>query len=145
MRHPGIEQRKPTRYKQPSRLNAVSLTLLLFSVAAVYFAIHTWPVVALRSRAKAEIQDVLPQLWRANLRDTSYAAREEARIKKELTERLRRAGVKDPKLELLVFRDKKLVAIEARFTAPVHYPWIDVHHVYQLAPRAQTDAARVEW
>jgi hypothetical protein len=37
------------------------------------------------------------------------------------------------------------VGIEARFTAPAFFPGIDKTYVFHLAPRAETDAGRVDW
>jgi hypothetical protein len=142
----GLPQRKqPTVYKKPKKLNAVSITLGLILLATAYFVYCTYPVFNLRLRAKSELEDVLPDFWRANLRPEAFARTEIARIKKDLLVKLAKAGVKDKKVELVFDRGKKRVAIEAHFTTTAYFPVIDKTHTFELAPRAETDAARVDW
>jgi hypothetical protein len=142
----GLPQRKqPTVYKKPSKLNAVSITLSLILLVTGYFVYCTYPVFNLRLRAKSELEDVLPDFWRANLRPEAFARTEMARIKKELLVKLAKAGVKDKKVELVFDRGKKRVAIEAHFTTTAYFPVIDKTQTFELAPRAETDAARVDW
>jgi hypothetical protein len=134
-----------TTYKQPRRLNVVSIIMLILLGIAVYLAFYSWPVLVLRLRAKGAIEDMLPILYRANLRGEQYAISEIARIKKELTEKLVKEGVKDKKLEIVVQRSPKLVAIEAHFTALARYPGIEKTYLFHLTPRGETDATRVDW
>lgn len=141
-----IPQRtQPTQYKKPRRINAVSITLMLMLGAAVYVGYCMYPVMTLRLRAKSELEDVLPQLWRANLRPEDYARQELARMKKELLVKLPQIGVKDKNLQLVFERGKKRVAIEAHFTASAFFPVLKKTKVFALSPRAETDAARVDW
>jgi hypothetical protein len=139
------QRTQPTQYRKPKRINAVSVTLAVLVLLAAYFVYCVYPVVNLRLRAKSELEDVLPQFWRANLRPEGYAREEIARIRKELLVKLAKAGVKDKKVEVVFERGKKRVAIEARFSAVAHFPVIDKTHTFALAPRAETDAARVDW
>jgi hypothetical protein len=142
---PPIQPRQRTQYKKPRKINGVSVTLTALFGGFLFYAFHTWPVFMLRVRAKGEMEELLPRLWRVNLMDRSPANRDIPAIRKELTTALRKVGVKDPKLEIVIERNQKIVAFEARFAAPVTYPIIDKTIVYELAPRAQTDAARVDW
>jgi hypothetical protein len=139
------QRMRPTQYRKPRRINAVSITMAFIAVAMVYVAIYTWPVVTLRLRAKSEMEDVLPNFWRVNLRPDDYALREIARMKGELVDKLRKQGVKDKNLEVVFQRGKKRVAIEAHFATTAFFPVINKTRTFQLAPRAETDAARVEW
>jgi hypothetical protein len=140
------ERTQPTKYKKPARFNIITATLLVIVLAAGYVLYSTWPVVALRLRVKDEMEDVLPHLWRANLRDERMMQSEIAKMKKDLlTVRLPKAGVKDKKAEVIFERSKKRVAIQAKFTARAVFPGLDKEHVFQLAPRVETDAARVDW
>jgi hypothetical protein len=141
-----IPQRtQPTKYKKPGRINVVTGILLLIVAAVAYVGYATWPILALHSRVKSEMDDHLPHLWRANLREERYAQPLIARMKKELMAKLPKLGVRDKKPEVLFERGKKRVAIEARFTATAEFPGIDYIHVFHLSPRVETDAARVEW
>jgi hypothetical protein len=41
--------------------------------------------------------------------------------------------------------NKQRISIEARFAAPVYFPGLNKTYVLRLAPRAETDASRVDW
>jgi hypothetical protein len=136
---------RPTEYRKPSKINAVSLTMLAFLAAAVYLVYAVWPVVTLRLRVKSELEDMLPNFWRINLRDAQAARLETMRMRKELMDKLPKLGVRDKKAEVVFEGGKKRVAIEARFSTSVTFPVFNKTKTFQLAPRAETDAARVEW
>ena len=139
------QRTRPTEYRKPRKINAVSVTLLLIVGLMVYFVYAVWPVVTLRLRVKSELEDVLPNFWRVNLRPEEFARQEIARMKKELLEKLPKVGVRDKHLEVVFERGKKRVGIEAHFSTAVTFPVVNKTHVFQLAPRAETDAARVDW
>jgi hypothetical protein len=139
------QRRGPTEYRKPGKINAVSITLLLIVSAIAYVIYSLWPVVTLRLRVKSELEDTLPNLYRVNLRPEDYARVEIARMKKDLTAKLPKIGVKDKNLELVFERGKKRVAIEARFSTTVTFPVLNKTRTFRLSPRAETDAARVDW
>jgi hypothetical protein len=145
MSSPPPRSRAPTAYKRPGRINTVSVTLLFLMITSAYIIYSTWPIITLRLRVKGELEEVMNDYWRANLRGAGVAQQETTRLRKELIRRCVAAGVKDKKLEIVFQADKQRVAIEARFTAPVTFPGLDKTHVFSLAPRAETDAARVDW
>jgi hypothetical protein len=140
-----LEPKAKVEYKKPSRINAVSIALLLVLGLLVYVAMTLWPVFAVRSAVKAAMLDQLPLLWRANLRPPSVANPELVRLKKVLTAQIRQAGVKDDKLEIKFERDKKRVAIEARFALSARFRYPDKLVWFHCAPRVETDAAHIEW
>jgi hypothetical protein len=142
---PPPQRTRPTEYRKPRKINAVSMTLLLIAGICVYLVYSTWPVVTLRLRVKSELEDVLPDFWRVNLRPEDYARQEIARMKRELLAKLPKLGVRDKHLEVVFERGKKRVAIEARFSTTVTFPVLNKTRTFQLAPRAETDAARVDW
>jgi hypothetical protein len=142
---PPPQRTRPTEYRKPSKVNVVSFTLLLIVGIFAYLVYSVWPVVTLRLRVKSELEDVLPNFWRVNLRPEDYARTEIARMKRELLEKLPRLGVRDKKLEVVFERGKKRVAIEARFSSSVTFPVLNKTRTFQLSPRAETDAARVDW
>ena len=76
----------------------------------VYFVVAIWPLLSLRSNVKDELADALPHLWKINLTAEGVARRELIEFRKKLLEDLRKTGVKDKQLELVVDRNKKEVA-----------------------------------
>jgi hypothetical protein len=142
---PPPQRRGQTDYRKPRKINAVSITLLLIAGAVAYVIYCLWPVAILRQRVKGELEDTLPNFYRVNLRPEDYARTEIARMKKDLLEKIPKLGVKDKKLEVIFDRGKKRVAIEARFSTTVTFPVLNKTRTFQLAPRAETDAARVDW
>lgn len=142
---PPPQRRGRTEYRKPRKINGVSVTMLLILAAMVYVGYCLWPLVTLRLRVKSELEDVMPNFWRVNLRPEDYARTEIARMKKELTEKLPQLGVRDKKAEVVFERGKKRVAIEVRFQASAFFPVLNKTKTFQLAPRAETDAARVDW
>jgi hypothetical protein len=139
------QRRGPTEYRKPAKINAVSVTMLLILGAMVYVGYNMWPIVTLRLRVKSELEDVLPNFWRVNLRPEEYARAEIARMKRELLAKMPELGVRDKKADVIFERGKKRVAIEAHFQASVTFPVLNKTRTFQLAPRAETDAARVDW
>jgi hypothetical protein len=132
-------------YKRPRAINPVSITLAIIAAAMVYVAYSLWPIISLRANVKDEMADGLPNLWRLNLRPDEIALPGLAELKKHLVEQLRKQGVKDKKLEVTLVRGKKLVAIEARYTASAVFPYWGKRVDIACSPRVETDAARIEW
>jgi hypothetical protein len=139
------QRTRPTEYRKPGKINAVSVTMLLILGAMAYVGYALWPVVSLRLRVKSELEDVLPNFWRVNLRPEDYARQEILRMKNDLMVKLPQLGVKDRKLAVVFERGKKRVAIEAHFSTTVTFPVLNKTRTFQLAPRAETDAGRVDW
>jgi len=142
---PPPRRMRPTEYRKPSKINSVSLTMLALLGLAVYLVYAVWPAVTLRLRVKGELEEMLPNFWRVNLRAPEAARAEVARMKKELMDKLPKLGVRDKKAEVVFEGGKKRVAIECRFSTSVTFPVVNRSKTFQLAPRAETDAARVEW
>jgi hypothetical protein len=136
---------QPTTYNKPRRINVISVTLFLIFVGLAYFGYCTWPVLALRMRAKNEIEEMMTQFWKANLRGVEASKPDITRLRKELTAKIAAAGVHDKNLEVFFERASGRIAVEARFSTTAYFPGIDKTHVFQLAPRGETDAARVDW
>lgn len=134
-----------TNYKKPRRINAVSITFFVVVAALAYVGYAMWPAMALRLRVRSEIDDVLLPMYRANLKDRIKAKLEEAKIRRDLLARIKKAGVNDPRPEIIVQRDAKTVSITVSFYATVDFPGTDIRHTLKLAPSAKTDAARVDW
>jgi hypothetical protein len=142
---PLPQPRRQVEYRRPRRINGVSVSLVVVLAAAAYTLYSLWPVFTLRAAVKNELADALPQLWRLNLRPSDDAGPELVSLKQAVLSRIRGAGVKDKKLELVVQRGKEKVAIEAHFTATAVFPVWDKRVPVSCSPRVETDAARVEW
>jgi hypothetical protein len=132
-------------YKKPRRINAVSVGLLIFMAAVVYVLWGLYPVFKLRAAVKGELSDALPTLWLMNLRPPDIAVPELKKLKTNAYAKIKKLGVRDPKLEITFFRSKKVVAIEAHFTLTAFFPWLKKTRAIYCTPRVETDAARVEW
>jgi len=137
--------RPKVEYKKPRKINVVSVTLFLCLAAAVYLIVGLWPLITLRGKVKAELADSIPHFWRLNLRPEHYARPEIAKLKKGTMERLRKLGVKDKKLELVMERGKERIAMEARFKASALLPYWEREVELRFSTRVETDAARVDW
>ena len=134
-----------TKYRKPRSINTVSLALLALLGLGIYLIIATWPVYSLSSRAKGVLLDALPVLYRANLRPESTASVMIRDLKKSIPQDLRKQGVRDPNLEVILSRSKEEVSIEAHFAVRAVFPGINKTFDFHLSPRVVTDSARVEW
>ena len=134
-----------TRYKQPSSFNGVSVALFVLVGLTAWAVFSAWPVIALNSGVKNEIGEVIPRIYRANLRLEPGASEEVARVQEELINRLRALGVTDSKLVVDIQRSEKRISVEARYHATATLKGLDKSHTFELHPRVETDATRVEW
>jgi hypothetical protein len=119
--------------------------MMLVVAAAGYVLYALWPVFQLRANVKSELADALPFLWRWNLRGEVVARIELPKLRQELLTKLTKIGVRDKKLDVRFERSKEKVAIQALFTAPAVFPWLDKRVDIACAPRVETDAGRVDW
>lgn len=141
-----LQPRPKFQYKQPQRFNAVSLMMAAVLGLLGYTGYAMWPVFSLRSNVESELGTSLSGLWKLNLHGDSPAIRTElVKLKKAVVERVRQVGVKDKGLEVVFERNKKKVAIEARYQAAFTFPGVDKTVIMSFKPRVETDAARVEW
>jgi hypothetical protein len=140
-----IPPRQKVQYKKPRRLNWVSATMALVLGVLVYLFVAAWPLLTLRSNVKNDLAGALPHLWKLNLLPEGRARPEIVKLRKSITEQLRKTGITDEKLELVVARDKQRVALEARYAAAAVFPWSHRKMVLRFSPRVETDAARVDW
>jgi hypothetical protein len=140
-----VQPRPRIQYKQPSRLNGVTLVLALFFGLMGYAGYAVWPALLLRSNVESELADLLTPLWRLNHQPENMVRPQLVAFKRTVTERLRKVGVRDKDLQVIIDRNKKTVALEARFKTPLTIPVIDKTVVLSLRPRVETDAARVDW
>lgn len=134
-----------TRYKQPSSFNGVSVALFILVALTAWGVLSAWPVIALNSGVKNELEEVVPRIYRANLRPEPAAGDEIARVQEELTAKLRTMGITDPKLTVQIQHDEKRLVVEARYHATATLMGTQKSHTFELHPRVESDATRVEW
>jgi hypothetical protein len=142
---PPVALRRKVEYKKPRRLNAVSATMAVVFGGFVYFMVAIWPLLALRSSVKDDLADALPHLWKINLMPEGLARRELLGFRRTLIERLKKTGIKDKQLELVVDRNKKEVALQVRYAAVATFPGTAKTIQLKFSPRVETDAGRVDW
>ncbi len=133
-----------TTYKQPRRLNAVSITLFLIVGLGTWLGMSAWPLIAVNANVKNEIGEALPRAYKANLLPEPTSTESIARIHDELVESIKKLGVTDPKAEVLITRDKK-IAVQVRYKATMTLKGTEKTYDFTLEPKVETDAARVEW
>ena len=62
-----------------------------------------------------------------------------------LMSKMKKLGVEDPKVEVVITRTKEKVSVEARYTAILTLQGIDKTRPLSMTPKVETDAARVDW
>jgi hypothetical protein len=134
-----------TRYKQPSRINSVSIALVLVLGLGGWVGISAWPVIAANANLKTELDDALPRAYRANLLPEPTSTNAIAAIHDELIGKLPALGVTDPKCQVVITRDTKAISIEARYRAELVLRGTHKSYPLSFNPRVETDAARVQW
>lgn len=138
-------RRKQIEYQKPRRINSVSVTLTLILGLCTWAAVSFWPLLVLRSNVETELATAIPRLWRLNLRPDAQARAEAVKLRREVLEKLKQVGVKDPKLDVAIERSKARVAMVAKYTATGSLRGLERTFVFKFSPRAETDAARVDW
>jgi hypothetical protein len=133
-----------TTYKQPRRLNSVSVTLFLMTGLGAWVGISAWPLIALNANVKNELGETLPRAYKANLLPEPTSTESLSRIHDELVEALKKMGVSDPKLDVTITRNKK-IALQARYKTTLTLKGVDKTYELTLEPMVETDSARVEW
>ena len=132
-------------YRQPRRLNVVSVSLVVLLAIVGYVAFAAWPVISLNADVRSAMDDVLPKLYRANLLpegESAVAAEEAHRL---LVERLTTLGVANPEAALTITRDSKIVAISVKLDAAIDLKLIHKKIPVTLTPRVETNADRVKY
>jgi hypothetical protein len=132
-------------YRQPRRLNAVSLTLLVLVVIAAYVGFSAWPVVVLHADIKDALEDALPRLYRANLLPESESDVGAEQVHQLLLEKLTTLGVADPDTALTITRNSQTVSIAVKVNAAINLKLIHKVIPVALNPRVETSAARVAY
>lgn len=133
-----------TKYKQPRRLNSVSITLFLLIGVGVWIGISAWPIIAVNANVKNELGEALPRAYKANLMPEPTSTEGIARIHDELADTIKKLGVSDPQAEVIITRDKK-ISVEVRYKATMILKGTTKTYELAFNPKVETDAARVEW
>jgi hypothetical protein len=133
------------KYKQPRRINAVSVVLVLLLVGAAYVAFSSLPVYTLYSNVKNELEDALPRLYRANLLPEPESTVGVDEIRRGLIERLTALGVANTESALTITRDARVVALGVDFGTHIDLKLVGKKIPLTLHPRAETGAERVSF
>ncbi len=139
-----LQPRQKIEYKKPSRINPVSISVFLFFGFMVYLGVSIWPALSISSNVKAEMADILPNMYRANLQGPAGQG-QITELRKDLIKAIRKAGVKDPKLTVKLFNNKKIIAAEAAYHLVAQLQGTDYKFELPFSPRVETDATRVDW
>ena len=107
------------KYRQPRRLNAVSVTLLVVLFCAGYFAFACWPTMALHSDVKSALDDALPKLYRANLLPEPESSIGIEQVRQDVLARLTLLGIPDPESALSMSHDSHTVALSVRLRTAI--------------------------
>ena len=134
-------------YKQPRRINAVSVTLAVLVVLAGYLGFHAWPVIALNADLKNALEDAMPKLYHANLLPEPEATVSADQVRQALVDKMTELGVEDADGALTINRDSERVSLSAHVNTAVRLgplgfgktiPWT-------LSPAVETSATRVSY
>lgn len=133
------------KYRQPSGLNLVSVTLLLVLAAVGYAGYAAWPVIALDAGVKSVIEDALPRLYRANLLPEPEATLGAEQVRQSVAEELTRLGIDDAAAALSMSRDTERVVLAVTLHRVIELTPIHQRIPITLTPRVTTSAARVSY
>ena len=133
------------RYRQPRRINAVSVALLVLLAVAGYTAVSAWPVVALNTEIKNLLGDALPRLHRANLLPEPESTIGADQIRLDLVGKLTSLGIANPEAALTITRNTHVVAIVTRIDTEIDLKLIRRKIPLTLNPRVETTAERVSY
>jgi hypothetical protein len=89
-----------THYKQPRRINGVSITLLLIVCAVGWVGYSAWPIISVNANVKNELGEALPRVYKANLLPEPTSTDAITRVHDELMSKMKKLGVDDPKVEV---------------------------------------------
>lgn len=132
-------------YRQPRRLNVVSISLALFLVITGYAAFAAWPVISLNADVRSALDDALPKVYRANLLPEGESALAVEEARRLLLDKLITLGVSNPDGALTITRDARTVAIAVKVQTAIDLKVIGKKIPVTLDPRVETSAARVSY
>ena len=133
------------KYKKPRSFNWVSFLMLLGLGLIAYLLVYLWPVYSASSRVKGILWDHIPALYKANLRPDGVSSAMIEDIKTGIATEMRKAGINDKAAKIFVYRSRKEIGLEVRFTAKARFPVPDRTFEFQLSPKVVSDATRIDW
>ena len=133
------------KYRKPSPFNWVSVMLVLVAGLLVYVTVYMWPVYSARSTVRGILLDHVPILYRANLRPDEVCRTMIEQMEQSIRNELKKAGINEKEVKLYFHHDPKVLELEAHFTARAHFPWPDKTFEFDLEPKVESDATRVDW
>jgi hypothetical protein len=140
-----VYDRRVATYKQPRRINVVSVLVVLAVLAAGFVGYRAWPVISLRADVKDAFLDALPRLYRANLLPEPEASVAAAEVRKTVVDKLATLGIADAERALSIGRSAEEVAITIELRTAIDLGPVGPRVPVSLSPRAATSAARVSY
>lgn len=104
-------------YKQPSRINVVSLLFLLAAGGVVYAGVKFGPSYWRDRQVQGAIEEAVNRLWR----DRGSSGIDDT-IRDEVTAKVREMGIDDPNLLVTVERSAARLKISASYTVVISHP-----------------------
>jgi hypothetical protein len=113
---------QPVRYRKPSAINAVSITLALVLLGGGYAAYEYGRAYVLRQEAYRVLEETSSHFAG---RRALYAkdGRERDRLRDEMTNNLRGIGIDDPQIETWIEVDPDAVRFGVVYTARYRWPF----------------------
>ncbi len=137
--------REKVQYQKPRRLNVVSVTLAISLAIFCWVGVSVWPLLLIRSNVKTALADALPRVWKLNLRTEAQARAGLHKLRRETMEIIRKLGVEDDDLDLIIDRSKERVSLRATYSMSTELRGWSRTFTFNFSPSVETDAARVEW
>lgn len=104
-------------YKQPSRINPVSLLLLLAAGAVAYAGVKFAPPFWRDREIKGKIEEAVNRMWR----DRNVPG-VEGMLHDQVTAQIRELGIDDPGLLVSVEKTAERMRISASYTVVISHP-----------------------
>jgi hypothetical protein len=133
------------KYRKPRSFNSVSVLLLVCFALAGYVLVYLWPVYSASAKVRSLLREHIPTLYRANLMPDQTAIPIIEKMKDDLLVQITKQGIDPKTFKLEITRDSQQISLQGHFKAKAHFPLPDRTFEFNLSPKVQSDAARVEW
>lgn len=130
------------RYKQPRRLNWVTLLLLAVGAAGVYGVARFGPALRMRWRASEIVGQAVYRLYRYSYHTGALRGEEERALREEVVGRLHAIGVTDPEMAVSFAQSDKQLTVSVEYTVEVRHFWSSLPTRLRFHPTASTTTER---
>lgn len=133
------------KYRKPRSFNSVSFLLILCLAFAGYILVYLWPVYSTSAKVRSLLREHIPTLYRANLMPEHTAKPIIEKMKEDIFEQIAKMGMDRKTVQLDITRDSQKISLQAHLKARAHFPFPERSFEFNLSPRIESDATRVEW